>query len=413
MAELRRKFFLVFLLQLVVGVSSAQEKTILRLEQARQLYLSRNPHVEAERQRIEMARGELRQAGMPPNPQVNYSQEGFPLGSKSTSYDDQEFILWATQKLELGGKRGHRKNAAQFHLEATEAAFQEVTRSRLNQLKEVFARAYFGQKKRDLTRQHLASYNDIRTTHQKRYDAGDVSGLSQLRVDLEEIRFLSAVSQAETDFASGWAQLAALIAWSDADLPGLEMAPGAFPEAGPEELKEIAFRSRPDLEVLSLQRSEMRETIELEESQRIPDVTLGGGYKRDFGINSFYAAFQLPIPLFNRNQGSIDRARAEQRRVENEYLWKRIQIGAEVNRAYQVYRTQQSHVGRIQDDLLGRAETALEITRQSYQEAEASLTDYLDALRVRLDASLSYYELLFQLRRARIQLEQATGTDLP
>ena len=213
--------------------------------------------------------------------------------------------------------------------------------------------AYFGQKKRDLTRQHLTSYNELRTTHQKRYHAGDVSGLSQLRVDLEEIRFLSAVSAAETDFASGWARLAALIAWSNADLPRLEMAPGEFPDRSREELKEMAYRSRPDLEVLASQRAEMRETIELEESQRIPDLTLGGGYKRDFGINSLYAAFQLPIPLFNRNQGSIDRARAQQRRVENEYLWKRIQIGAEVDRAYQVYRTQQSHVERIQDDLLG------------------------------------------------------------
>ena len=61
----------------------------------------------------------------------------------------------------------------------------------------------------------------------------------------------------------------------------------------------------------------------------------------------------------------------------------------------------------------GRAETALEVTRQSYQEGEASLMDYLDALRVRLDTSLSYYELLFQLQRARLQLERATATDLP
>ena len=71
-----------------------------------------------------------------------------------------------------------------------------------------------------------------------------------------------------------------------------------------------------------------------------------------------------------------------------------------MDRAYQVYRTQQSHVERIQDDLLGRADTALEVTRQSYQEGEASLIDYLDALRVRLDTSLCYYELLFQFAKS-------------
>ena len=49
------------------------------------------------------------------------------------------------------------------------------------------------------------------------------------------------------------------------------------------------------------------------------------------------------------------------------------------------------------------------ITSQSYLEGEASLLDYLDALRVQLDTSMDYYELLHQVNRARVALEMAVG----
>lgn len=415
MADLRKKIFWIFLLHgVVAGIpAAAQKKTILTLEEVQQLYLSRSREVEAERQRIEMARGELQQAGLSPNPQFNYSQEGLPLGQEDTTFDDQEFIIALTQKLELGGKRSHRREAARLRLEVAKAGFDDWLRQRQAQLKETFSRTYFAERKRDLARQHLDSYREIREIHRHRYQAGDVSGLSQLRLDLEEVRFLSTVNQAETDFTSAWADLAVFITWSETDLPRLEMPVSRLGGTSLEELKALAYRSRPDLKVLISQNAEMEERIRLEESQRVPDLVVGGGYKRDFGINSFYAALQLPIPLFDRNRGAIYRARAGLRRVENLRLWKRVQIAAQVERAYNTYRAQQSHVNRIQNDLLTRAERTLEVTRQSYQEGEASLTDYLDTLRVRLDASLSYYDLLFQLQRARIELEKVAGTELP
>lgn len=414
MADLRRKFFWILLLHSVVGTPwVVHGKEILTLEEAERLYLSRNPEVEAARQQMEMARGEFRQAGMLSNPQLNYSQEGFPFGNEApSSFGDQEFLVWATQKLELGGKRVHRKEAARLRLQASGDAFENMLRLRTSELKETFALAYFAQKKRELTRQHLSEYRQIRDIHQNRYEAGDVSGLAQLRIELEEVRFLSVLSQAETDFIAAWNELAALINWPDNDLPRLEMSLTPLPEITLEELKELAFRSRPDLTGLGSRIAEMEENVELEKAQRIPDLTLGGGYKRDFGVDSFYAAVHLPIPLFDRNQGAIYEAQAGLRRTENQRLWKRIQIGREVQRAFETYQSQQSHVNGLREDLLVRAEDAVETTRSSYQEGEATLTDYLDALRVRLDVSVAYYDLLFQVQRSRIAMEKATGAQL-
>ena len=249
--------------------------------------------------------------------------------------------------------------------------------------------------------------------HQKRFEAGDVSGLSQMRIDLEDLRFLSSLSQANTDFNAAWTKLAALIGWPEPGPASLRRQPKEEQlTLSLEQLKELAVQTRPDLAALSLTEKQTQQDVDLEKAQRIPDLTLGGGYKRDFGVNSFYASATLPLPLFDRRQGAIEQAAAELRRAQNQLLWKKLTIRSEVERSYRDYEEKRSTVTRIERDFLQRADTVMETIRVSYAAGESSLTDYLDALRVRLDASLSFYDLLFQLERSRIQLEQAVGAEI-
>ena len=234
-----------------------------------------------------------------------------------------------------------------------------------------------------------------------------------MRIDLEELRFLSSLDQAKMDFNTAWSKLAALIGWTESEPASLGWQSNE--EAltlSLEQLKELAMRTRPDLASLSFKTEQTQQQVDLEKAQRIPDLTLGGGYKRDFGVNSFYALVTLPLPLFDRNKGSIQQAAAEVRRAQNQLAWKKLMIRSEVEKSYQNYQRQQSTVARIKRDLLQRADTVLKTTRTSYEEGESSLTDYLDALRVRLDASLSFFDLLFQLERSKIQLEQAVGVEI-
>ncbi len=118
------------------------------------------------------------------------------------------------------------------------------------------------------------------------------------------------------------------------------------------------------------------------------------------------------MPLFNRNQGNIGAALADARRTQNLLSWKRVQIRSEVERAFKAYRLQQANVQRLEQTILQSAVRVAELTEQSYLEGEASLLEYLDALRVKLDASLGFHDLLFQLERARIELEKAVGGEL-
>jgi cobalt-zinc-cadmium efflux system outer membrane protein len=216
-----------------------------------------------------------------------------------------------------------------------------------------------------------------------------------------------------TDQATAWSELAAWISWEEPSMATLQLTTDtAELDRSQEELQSIALESRPDLEREMARVAQAEGFVELQESRAIPNLTVGGGYNRDFGTNSYYLALQLPVPLFNRNQGNIGAALAGARRSENLLSWKRVQIRFEVERAFKAYRLQQANLQRLEQTVLQSAVRVAELTQQSYLEGEASLLEYLDALRVKLDASLGFHDLLFQLERARIELEKAVGGEL-
>jgi len=415
MAFLRRNSIWLLLLQLIaLAGSQSLAQTQLDMERALEMYVSRNPSLQAAREQIEMARGRLNQAGLLPNPEFNFSQEGYPVGQSNSSYfNDSTLNFWATQELELGGKRRHRKEVANFGVQIAESELRDFIRLGKAAVKEAFVRTYVAQEKLRLAQEQLDSYYQIQDIHRKRVEAGDAAGLAQLRIDLEEVRYISAVNEMGTDQAAAWSELVALISWEEPSMATLQLTiDTAELDRSQEELQGIALESRPDLAREMARVAQAEEFVDLQESRAIPNLTVGGGYNRDFGTNSFYLSLQLPLPIFDRHQGDIREALAGTRRSENLLSWKRVQIRSEVERVFKAYRLLQVNVERLEQTVLQSAVRVAEVTQQSYLEGEASLLDYLDALRVKLDASLGFHDLLFQLKRARIELEKAVGGEL-
>lgn len=415
MAFLRRNnSWLLFLQIIALAGSQGLAQTELDMERALEMYVDRNLNLQAAQEQVEIARGRLNQAGLLPNPEFNFTQEGFPVGQSNASFfNDSTLNFWATQELELGGKRGHRKRVADFDVQATESGLRDFIRLGKAAVKEAFVRTYVAQEKLRLAQEQLDSYYQIQNTHRQRVEAGDAAGLAQLRIDLEEVRYISALNEMGTDQAAAWSELAALISWEEPSMATLQLTTDtAELDRSQEELQSIALESRPDLEREMARVAQAEGFVDLQESRAIPNLTVGGGYNRDFGTNSFYLALQLPVPLFNRNQGNIGAALAGARRSENLLSWKRVQIRFEVERAFKAYRLQQANLQRLEQTVLQSAVRVAELTQQSYLEGEASLLEYLDALRVKLDASLGFHDLLFQLERARIELEKVVGGEL-
>ncbi len=98
----RNHFWLGVGLVMALAGSQGLAQSQLDMERALEMYVNRNPNLQAAREQVEMARGQLHQAGLLPNPTFNFSQEGYPVGESNSSYfNDSTLNFWATQELRV------------------------------------------------------------------------------------------------------------------------------------------------------------------------------------------------------------------------------------------------------------------------------------------------------------------------
>jgi cobalt-zinc-cadmium efflux system outer membrane protein len=118
---------------------------------------------------------------------------------------------------------------------------------------------------------------------------------------------------------------------------------------------------------------------------------------------------QTNIPIFNRNQGEIERVRREQQQMEARVTEIEASIGIEVENAFEQYRTAQELLASIRTDMLGQAKDVREITAFSYRRGEASLIEFLDAQRAFNDTMQAYNEAQAEYARSLYALDSASG----
>jgi cobalt-zinc-cadmium efflux system outer membrane protein len=100
--------------------------------------------------------------------------------------------------------------------------------------------------------------------------------------------------------------------------------------------------------------------------------------------------FSAPLPIYNRNQGEVERARQEDKQIQARIHALEASITNDVETAYQQYTTTRGMVESIEKTMLSEARDVRQITEYSYRRGEASLLEFLDAARAFNDTMQSF-----------------------
>jgi cobalt-zinc-cadmium efflux system outer membrane protein len=114
---------------------------------------------------------------------------------------------------------------------------------------------------------------------------------------------------------------------------------------------------------------------------------------------------QLPIPVFNRNQGGIAEAHANA--IAAERAVERVQLSLQQRLAavYQQYEQARQQASRYDGTILKKAKRNLELNRQSYEAGQSAYLAVLTAQRSYFQAKLTWLNALEQLWSATVQIE--------
>jgi cobalt-zinc-cadmium efflux system outer membrane protein len=392
----------------------------LSLDEAVRLAAERNPQAAAARALVDIAEANRVDARLRPNPAASIESESYPLfeSPRPSFVDGQELTIRFDQEIETAGRRRLRIEAAAAGVDVATL----TVRDRLRQLELAVRRAYLrlalAQADADVARTSLEEIDRVLTVGRERVTVGEAARSEVTRLEVERLRFAEDAFSADLALRNARAALLTLLGASDLTQPleasdslmdpaGLRAVTGNVGVSSPPQPPAVDLR--PDLLAA---REELRRAdteTRLQRALRSPNITVGGGYRRDFGTNAVVFGVTVPLPLWNRNQGGIARAAAERQLAASNLAIVELDVRLDIQQAVNAVETNRARADYIERQILASARESRDVVSESYRLGAADLIDFLDAQRAFRDTLRTYNRALFDYRVSVFELEAARG----
>ncbi len=375
----------------LMSASRTSKEPTVSLSRLIQIALQQNPRLQQAALAINAAQGRAEQAGLYPNPNITFSGEEIgPRGGIQTLPQVNVPIVTAN-KLQLN-RAVALKDVDVANLRLIVQRFALLTdvrkayvtvltlQQRITLLKALVKLAEQSLKNaKDLEKGQLIAELDV----------------VPFEVDLE--RFKADLDAAKQQKEAAWRQLLARIGLPPARQVKLDGSlQQTLPDYSFNQSRSFVVTSHPM--ILASRKGVERAVLAVKraEARGVPNFTVGAGYQRNFNdkLNQATYQIQIPIPLFNRNQGNVRAAKAELARAAQDIRGVENDLTRRLAAAFGNYNSARKQAERYRTTLLPRAEKAYELSRKAFQGGEFQYLRVIQAQRAVAQARLQYLRLL-------------------
>ena len=170
------------------------------------------------------------------------------------------------------------------------------------------------------------------------------------------------------------------------------------------ELKELLERmsASPILGAQSAAVAESEARILRAEAERIPDIDVGIFYRRleETDTNAFDVGFAIELPIFNRNQGILQAARAGLLEARANQRQAETGLASAIQTSYWKLKQALEAVRLFREELSPRSRTVLEAAEERYRAGDTSLTELIPIRRDYREIEMAY---LLSLHRVAVE----------
>lgn len=374
-----------------------------------------NPTLAEWRADVLRAQAQARQAGLYPNLSVGYSGDQIRGGS----YGAGEQGAYVQQKIVLGGKLGLRRDIHAQQARSNRIGMQEQEYRVRSDVERAFYRALDTQAKVVTRRRILRVALDAAQTAHQLANVGQADAPDILQAEVEAGQAKIEYVTEQRNFLRDFQVLAAVAGAQDlpiSPLQGdLENAPAMDAE------REIATVIADSPEVKRAQQAVMVAEARLKDARRepVPDLTLRAGewYSGEFVTGSHaaagpesFASAGIDLPLWNRNQGNVQAARAELERAKEDVARTRLSLRRMAGPLAQQYLAAKFEADRYRTDLIPVARRAYELYLMKYQQMAGAYPQVLIAQRTLFQLQIDYLTALDEVWSSELSLRNYTLT---
>ncbi len=402
------------LLLLFLPQAPAQTTLVpLTLQQAVALARGRNPGLLAAQRNLESTRAGEITASLRQNPALtlNGSNITLPADNPASPYS---YSVDMSRLFERGQKRRWRLDSARATTKVTESQYRDLERQTVLAVEQAFTNMLLAKAALQLADKNLASYRQTVELSHVRLDAGAISNTDFQRIDLQLASFESDASNAQVSLIQSSDQLQQLLGTGNPsrsfDIAGT-LDPPELTLSLPT-LEQNALAARPDYLAAQQAIQVADADIKLASANGTADPTLDAGYDRSGTYNSVGFNVNIPLRIFDRNQGEKQASRFTAQAERFSEMAARNQVFSDVDQAWAAYGSAQTLALRYNTHYLAEAGHVLNNLEFGYRNGSTTLLDYLNALHDYRQTSLDALKANAQVWLSIHQLSFATATEV-
>ncbi|HLJ09579.1 MAG TPA: TolC family protein, partial [Planctomycetaceae bacterium] len=362
-------------------------------------YLSRlieesHPILQRDRARIDSASGQALQAGLYPNPRWDTNNPEVFNGPNSL------FNAGFMQDFVTMGKKRLDRAAALRGVQQSEFALVQDRYQLLTALRSQFYQTLAAQTRVDvLNRLVKITAASVKTQNERIIaTVGDRPELLLLEIDYNKV--LADLRNAEQVFAGEQKQLADIVGYpglvQDKVIGSLTARPPDFDE---EVLDQFVTSENAVIQIAKLDIDKNKLLLKRAEVEPYPNVTLGPAYQWGLakGNEQYWLSVQFPIPVWDRNQGNIQSARANVRDSTETLGQVQLDLLRQVADAFSTYRGTLERAEKYKTEIIPDSMEALRLAKSGFDAGLFEFSAYLQAQRTVMETTQDYIDILEKL----------------
>ena len=391
------------------------------LEEYLRIAADENPELRALWHQYQAELAQIPQAGALPNPEVTIGYTFNPMMSESVL---GRFSASAMQMFPWFGTLSTRRDIQRA---SAESEYQRLNSRQLLLFRELqIAWLDISELQIQITiaGKILELVRDLESLVEVRYETAQTGQADLLRIQMEEQRLETMVENLEDNVRSVRARFNEFLNREPQAL--VETAERIEPmelHQSDDELRAQILELNPQFEELDARRRMLKEQKELARLDGRPTIGLGvevmGG---DFGAMSMFPGSgemvmgmaTIRIPLYRSRYSAQSRQATEQlHAVDSQKMQTENRLITQLEEALKQYRSTVRSATLLNEELIPRAEQAMEILRTEYAAGNTRLDELLQIQRQLLDLELEQAEILVNQHKAVINIETLIGATPP
>jgi outer membrane protein, heavy metal efflux system len=413
---------LALLIAFLPSAAHAQQQSFT-WQQIRDKFEAANPTLLADKLNIDESRAQEITAYLRPNPTFTLTLDGTQIAPDKGVWRpfagtfESPGISYLHERQH---KRELRLESAKKETLIAESSHADLERTLLFTLRGAFVSALQAKTVLQLARDNLAYYDHVLDISRNRFNAGDVAQIDLDRLELQRVQYESDVQAAEENLEDAKIQLLTLLN----DRTPIEQ----FDVTGPydfsdqlmlrEDVRKIALDTRPDLKAAVEAIGKAQTDHKLAIANGSTDPTLGAWYTHNssnnnpFGINTLGVSVNIPLRIFDRNQGEKLRTQLDITRNEKLRDAAEASVLSDVDSSYATVESNLTLLRPYKAKYLQQSVRVRDTIFFSYQHGGASLLDFLNVQAEYRSVQLSYVNLVGSYLTNAAQLNMAVGREV-